>query len=304
MYSPYSVSVRTCNAAVRGWCGVLGTTEATIIPFNVICSSSYKSRSSLQTCSLPPHSPMWGCAPGKCLLGELVVSSAQRESWIVYRFPVCLNRTLTSHRGCHQQCLLLTLAPTLWLRHPSLVTWHNHNHAMTCYVLCSMFYVLLHVVSCYVLCSVLCYIHVVMFCQRYQQSRHEPAAPGRHDGGGAAGRRRHHRRAAQPDHRRGTQVHQQGQRSGHQVGHNHVQCNLNAMLGSPLSRESFRCGLFFPPEVDGELPIAPLYIFNASFPAPECPTQEAERFVQFCHSIVSMSRAGAVIAPAAGRVSA
>ena len=65
------------------------------------------------------------------------------------------------------------------------------------------------------------------------------------------------------------------------------------MLGSPLSRESFRCGLFFPPEVAGELPIAPLYIFNASFPAPECPTQEAERFVQFCHSIVSMSRAGA-----------
>jgi len=51
------------------------------------------------------------------------------------------------------------------------------------------------------------------------------------------------------------------------------------------TKESFRCGLFFPPEVAGELPIAPLYIFNASFPAPECPTQEAERFVQFCHSI-------------------
>ena len=72
-----------------------------------------------------------------------------------------------------------------------------------------------------------------------------------------------------------------------------IMYNVILMLGSPLSRESFRCGLFFPPEVAGELPIAPLYIFNASFPAPECPTQEAERFVQFCHSIVSMSRAGA-----------
>ena len=72
-----------------------------------------------------------------------------------------------------------------------------------------------------------------------------------------------------------------------------IMYNVILMLGSSLSRESFRCGLFFPPEVAGELPIAPLYIFNASFPAPECPTQEAERFVQFCHSIVSMSRAGA-----------
>ena len=73
------------------------------------------------------------------------------------------------------------------------------------------------------------------------------------------------------------------------------------------SRESFRCGLFFPPEAAGELPIAPLYIFNASFPAPECPTQEAERFVQFCHSIVSTAlkpELAAEIARAAGRVSA
>ena len=50
--------------------------------------------------------------------------------------------------------------------------------------------------------------------------------------------------------------------------------------------EAFRCGLFFPPEVEGELPIAPLYIFNASFPATECPTENTERFNSFCHSIV------------------
>ena len=50
--------------------------------------------------------------------------------------------------------------------------------------------------------------------------------------------------------------------------------------------EAFRCGLFFPPEVGSELPIAPLYIFNASFPASECPTQDSQRFVNFCHSIV------------------
>jgi len=49
--------------------------------------------------------------------------------------------------------------------------------------------------------------------------------------------------------------------------------------------EAFRCGLFFPPEVGSELPIAPLYIFNASFPARECPTQDSQRFVNFCHSI-------------------
>ena len=50
--------------------------------------------------------------------------------------------------------------------------------------------------------------------------------------------------------------------------------------------EAFRCGLFFPPEVEGELPIAPLYIFNASFPASECPTENTDRFNSFCHSIV------------------
>merc|ERR1711911_429492 len=49
--------------------------------------------------------------------------------------------------------------------------------------------------------------------------------------------------------------------------------------------EAFRCGLFFPPEVEGELPIAPLYIFNASFPATECPTENTDRFNSFCHSI-------------------
>ena len=52
--------------------------------------------------------------------------------------------------------------------------------------------------------------------------------------------------------------------------------------------EAFRCGLFFPPEVEGELPIAPLYIFNASFPASECPTENTDRFYSFCHSIVSI----------------
>ena len=51
-------------------------------------------------------------------------------------------------------------------------------------------------------------------------------------------------------------------------------------------REAFRCGLFFPPEVEGELPIAPLFIFNASFPASECPTENTERFNSYCHSIV------------------
>merc|ERR1712029_699378 len=51
--------------------------------------------------------------------------------------------------------------------------------------------------------------------------------------------------------------------------------------------QAFRCGLFFPPEVEGQLPIAPLFIFNASFPAEECPTDDSERFIGFCHSIVS-----------------
>jgi len=51
--------------------------------------------------------------------------------------------------------------------------------------------------------------------------------------------------------------------------------------------EAFRCGLFFPPELQGELPIAPLFIFNASFPATECPTENTDRFNSYCHSIWS-----------------
>merc|ERR1711936_1327665 len=31
--------------------------------------------------------------------------------------------------------------------------------------------------------------------------------------------------------------------------------------------KAFRCGLFFPPELKGQLPIAALFIFNSSFPA-------------------------------------
>merc|ERR1712227_630837 len=31
-------------------------------------------------------------------------------------------------------------------------------------------------------------------------------------------------------------------------------------------KKAFRCGLFFPPEIEGQLPIAPLFIFNSSFP--------------------------------------
>merc|ERR1712018_107462 len=50
-------------------------------------------------------------------------------------------------------------------------------------------------------------------------------------------------------------------------------------------KKAFRCGLFFPPELEGQLPIAPLFIFNASFPADECPTDDSERFIGFCHSI-------------------
>merc|ERR1712066_78162 len=49
--------------------------------------------------------------------------------------------------------------------------------------------------------------------------------------------------------------------------------------------KAFRCGLFFPPEVQGKLPIAALFIFNSSFPADECPTEKQERFVSFCHSL-------------------
>jgi len=58
--------------------------------------------------------------------------------------------------------------------------------------------------------------------------------------------------------------------------------------------EAFRCGLFFPnPKskdffADEPKPVAPLFIFNATWPAPECEGGEApdmERFVNFCYSI-------------------
>merc|ERR1712029_383485 len=50
-------------------------------------------------------------------------------------------------------------------------------------------------------------------------------------------------------------------------------------------KKAFRCGPFFPPEIEGQLPIAPLFIFNSSFPADECPTEDSDRFIGFCHSI-------------------
>ena len=51
---------------------------------------------------------------------------------------------------------------------------------------------------------------------------------------------------------------------------------------------AFRCGLFFPdPKNDNGLPIAPLFIFNSSWSAPECPNGGQDRFTRFCDSIVS-----------------
>jgi len=50
---------------------------------------------------------------------------------------------------------------------------------------------------------------------------------------------------------------------------------------------AFRCGLFFPdPKNDNGLPIAPLFIFNSSWSAPECPDGGQDRFTRFCDSIV------------------
>ena len=59
-----------------------------------------------------------------------------------------------------------------------------------------------------------------------------------------------------------------------------------------LSRTSFRCGMFFPDPSDADprnpklLPVGPLFIFNASWPAPECSQGGSIRFNQFCDSIV------------------
>merc|ERR1719348_878077 len=57
--------------------------------------------------------------------------------------------------------------------------------------------------------------------------------------------------------------------------------------------ESFRCGLFFPDPKSTDLfapepkPVAPLFIFNATWAAPECldDKPEIERYTKFCKSI-------------------
>ena len=57
-----------------------------------------------------------------------------------------------------------------------------------------------------------------------------------------------------------------------------------------LCRQSFRCGLFFPdPEKEGVRPVAPLFIFNNSWAADECPGGDTARYNSFCDSIVSLS---------------
>merc|ERR1712215_459869 len=53
-------------------------------------------------------------------------------------------------------------------------------------------------------------------------------------------------------------------------------------------KKSFSCGLFFPdPKDDKKLPIAPLLIFNATWPAEECQTGEPDtaRYDAFCVSL-------------------
>jgi len=49
-------------------------------------------------------------------------------------------------------------------------------------------------------------------------------------------------------------------------------------------KNAFRCGLFFPSETKKK-PVAPLFIFNTSWPAEECPTDNQTRFVDFCTSL-------------------
>merc|ERR1719468_296288 len=51
---------------------------------------------------------------------------------------------------------------------------------------------------------------------------------------------------------------------------------------------AFRCGLFFPnPKDDNAKPVAPLFVFNNSWSAPECPNGgDADRYSKFCTSIV------------------
>jgi len=58
-------------------------------------------------------------------------------------------------------------------------------------------------------------------------------------------------------------------------------------------KKAFRCGLFFPNPKSTDFfaplpkPIAPLFIFNATWPAPECEqgAPDMSRYVQFCKSI-------------------
>ena len=58
-------------------------------------------------------------------------------------------------------------------------------------------------------------------------------------------------------------------------------------ISSFHSRVSFRCGLFFPdPKNAGAVPVAPLFIFNNSWSADECPAGNKARYNKFCDSIV------------------
>ena len=58
-------------------------------------------------------------------------------------------------------------------------------------------------------------------------------------------------------------------------------------------RKSFRCGIFFPDPKDPDTrnhklqPVGALVVFNASWPASECPGGDISRYNQFCDSIVS-----------------
>ena len=62
-------------------------------------------------------------------------------------------------------------------------------------------------------------------------------------------------------------------------------------FSSLLSRKSFRCGLFFPdPKTEGARPVAPLFIFNNSWAAEECPAGNTARYGRFCDSIVSLRK--------------
>lgn len=62
---------------------------------------------------------------------------------------------------------------------------------------------------------------------------------------------------------------------------------LNKESNLDLSK-AFRCGMFFPDPKDANaLPISPLLIFNATWPAEECPNPDTERHNSFCDEIFS-----------------